>query len=70
MADRFDLEQGIMQCWGITDDIDLLRDTVSNAGVVDADQVDNFLLGLKTIYDIKFEKLFETYSQLIKEQKI
>ena len=70
MADRFDLEQGIMQCWSITEDIELLRNTVCNAGVIDADQVDNFLLGLKTIYDIKFEKLFETYSQLIKEQKI
>jgi hypothetical protein len=70
MADRFDLEQGIMQCWSITEDIELLRNTVCNAGVIDADQVDNFLLGLKTIYDIKFEKLFEAYSQLIKEQKI
>jgi hypothetical protein len=69
MADRFDLEQGIMQCWSITEDIELLR-WRHDAGIIDADQVDNFLLGLKTIYDIKFEKLFETYSQLIKEQKI
>ena len=55
MADRFDLEQGIMQCWSITEDIELLRNTVCSAGVIDADRVDNFLLGLKTIYDIKFE---------------
>ena len=69
MADKFDLEQGILQSWSITDEIELLREAISNEGL-QADAVDNFLLGLVTIYNVKFDKLFNTYCQLIQERKI
>lgn len=56
--DRFDLEQAIMECWNIVEDIKGLyhtRDTMSE------DNVDNYLLGLQTIYEVKFNKLFKIF---------
>jgi hypothetical protein len=34
------------------------------------DEISNFLLGLKTIYNAKFEDLFDNFSKLIEEGKI
>lgn len=62
MADRFDLEQQIQQTWGIIEDIeDLLEvfDTLSH------DERLNYLIGLQTIYNIKFEKLWSIFEELI-----
>ena len=69
MADAFDLEQQIMDCWRVVDDISTL-----NEGLLDyeinADKVANVLIGLKQLYNLKFEKLFRTYEALLKEQKL
>ena len=42
--DRFTLEDQIMQCWGVTDDIDMVYSTV--ALYEDQDRMMNELLGL------------------------
>ncbi len=67
--DRFDLEQNIMKCWQITEDIKLL-----NKGVLEkdmsTDDISNYLLGLETIYEHKFQELFDNFTYLIKEGKI
>ena len=52
MSDRFDLEQNIMQCWNVTDDIQLYLDMYDN---MDEDQRMNYLIGLKQIYQMKSE---------------
>jgi hypothetical protein len=68
---RFDLEEKITQCWGITDEIDLLRRSMlDHPKQMSEDEVDNFLLGLQTIYNRKFEELFAVYEQGIKEEVI
>jgi hypothetical protein len=69
MADRFDLEQHIMKCWNITEDIDLLNKNVLEKDM-STDDISNFLLGLKTIYECKFAELFDDFSKLIEEGKI
>jgi hypothetical protein len=69
MADRFDLEQNIMQCWNVTDDIDLLYKNVMEKNP-STDEIANFLLGLKTIYHSKFEELFDNFGALVEEGKI
>ena len=69
MADRFDLEQNIMQCWNVTDDIDLLYKNVMEKNP-STDEIANFLLGLKTIYHAKFEELFDNFGALVEEGKI
>ena len=58
MTDRFDLEQHIMKCWNVTEDIDLLNYNVLEKDM-SRDEISNFLLGLKTIYNAKFEDLFD-----------
>lgn len=69
MTDRFDLEQHIMKCWSITEDIDLLNYNVLEKDM-SKDEISNFLLGLKTIYQCKFEDLFDNFSELLKDGKI
>lgn len=69
MADRFDLEQDIMKCWNVTDDIDLLNFNVLEKDMT-KDEISNFLLGLKTIYQCKFENLFDNFSELVANGKI
>ena len=65
--DRFDLEQEIMECWGVTKDIDNLYHALES---LDKDQQMNYLLGLHQIYEVKFEKLWATFEQCIKNRQI
>ena len=69
MTDRFDLEQEIMKCWNVTDDIDLLYENVLEKEM-STDDIANVLLGMKTLYQMKFEKCFETFEDLIKNREI
>jgi hypothetical protein len=57
-ADRFDLEQQIMQCWSMVDD---LRAFTNSGATTDEFQA------LARVYDRKFNILFETFSTMISE---
>lgn len=60
---QFDLEQQIMQCWSVCDDIKDLRE-MRAIRTLSKDELDDYLLGLQSIYQLKFEKLsiiFESY---------
>ena len=57
-ADRFDLEQQIMQCWSMVDD---LRAFANSGATTDEFQA------LAKVYDRKFNILFETFSTMISE---
>jgi hypothetical protein len=74
MSDRFDLEQQIFECWKIIDDIKLLDKNVLEGkiegGSLTQDEISNYLLGLETIYELKFEQLFATFGDLIKNKQI
>lgn len=59
--DRFDFEQGIMQCWNMIDDVNLL--VRRGAPVEDFD-------GLGKLYQHKFEELFSQFENGIHEGKI
>ena len=59
--DRFDLEQGIMQCWNVVEDIKLLAQR--NAPVED-------FAAVATLYQHKFEELFAQFEDGIHERKI
>jgi hypothetical protein len=66
MANQFDLEQGIMSCWHVTDDLDTLFEELVENQCFTQDQASNFVLGLTTIYGAKFEKLFRTFEGFLK----
>lgn len=69
MADRFDLEQDIMKCWNVTEDINLLYRNIMEKDM-STDDIANALLGIKTLYEMKFEEMFENFETLIHEKKI
>jgi hypothetical protein len=65
MADQFDLEQGIMGCWNVTSDLDVLFEELVENSDFTTDQASNFVLGLSTIYEAKFAKLFRTFEEFL-----
>ena len=62
MSTVYDLEQQIMECWHITDDVKILSEEVIE-GDLSKDQITNVLIGLEQLYAIKFNKLFRTYEK-------
>lgn len=66
---RFDLEQEIMNCWKVIDDIDLLAEGVCE-GTLTQDQIANILIGMKDLYNMKFEKTFGIFEECISKGKI
>ena len=70
--DRFNLEADIFAVWNVVDDIDLLYKYVGDSSVFEdmdpehCDEIMNFLLGMKTIYSVKFQNLNSTMEDLIR----
>jgi hypothetical protein len=64
--DRFDLEQQILNCWNIIDDIK----AVTENGVSSSEGLNEYMNALTTMYNVKFNKLFDTFGILIEEGKI
>lgn len=68
MSTQFDLEQKIMQCWDIVDDLEVLYTQVLDAPRrLTDDEIANVLLGIKQLYDMKFNSLMSTYEKYLKE---
>jgi hypothetical protein len=70
---RFDLEQEILKCWEVTNDInDVYQYVITTSKGIDDDdnKVANILLGISQLYDLKFQKLFNTFEELIKNKKL
>lgn len=74
--DRFNLEADIFAVWNVVDDIDLLYKYVGDSSVFEdmdaehCDEIMNFLLGMKTIYSVKFHNLQSTLDDLIQSGKL
>jgi hypothetical protein len=67
MSDRFDLEQNIMQCWNVCDDIQLMLDSWDS---LDEDDKQNYLIGLKQMYQMKFERCWSTFEHCVRAKQI
>jgi len=57
--DRFDLEQQILDCWKITDDLKLVA--VHGEQAIEA---------VATLYELKFEQLWSTFESMVAERKM
>jgi len=67
--DRFDFEQQIMACWNVTSDVKTVTEYLLDAPL-DADREDkiaNMLLGIESLYEAKFDKLFRQFETLVHE---
>ena len=58
MSDRFDLEQEILRCWAILEDIELLKDKPE---LIDS---------LKEVYEAKFQRCFDTFSEYWQSESV
>ena len=70
MSDRFDLEQQILDCWRVVDDLKLLTEYVMEDSSANTDSISNVTIGLEQLYQIKFDKLFRTFEELIRDKTI
>lgn len=61
---RFDLEQQILKCWHVVDDLELLEELILDRNPT-TDELANIVLGLKSIYKLKFEKCFDTFEKVV-----
>jgi len=58
-----DLEQEVLQCWGVTEDLKLFAEEYKHCDV----DVYNKALGLAYVYEMRFNKAWETYEKLVEE---
>jgi hypothetical protein len=68
MKTRFELEQEILACWSVVEDIELVYQASDKP--LSQDELQNALLGLQTLYQMKFERLFATFEELIRKGDI
>jgi hypothetical protein len=59
-VDRFDLEQAILNCWGVSDDLRMAAEVEGNVSL---------LLAIAELYDARFEVLFKILTTMIEERK-
>lgn len=64
---RFDLEQEILDCWNVTKDLDTLLSMFDREH--SEDELMNAVLGLKVLYNRKFEILFDTFEECLRKKE-
>ena len=62
--DRFDFEQQIQKCWLITDDIADIAEGVLERDL-DKGQIVNALNGIQQLYELKFNKLWDLFEDVM-----
>ena len=77
MSDRFDFEQQIQKCWIVTDDLEELSEAIMEGKYVkyqDKDEICNALNGLSSMYNLKFNKLWDLFEdvhmKLVRDEKM
>ena len=65
---QFEVEQGIMQCWQVVDELDTIVTHMLDVKKMSDDEIANVLIGLKQLYDMKFYSLMSTYEKYLQEQ--
>ena len=63
---RFDFEQQFLDCWHLVDDVNTLYEAVMEKDLT-KDEISNILLGLFSLYSIKFDKAFRTFEEMVVE---
>ncbi len=69
-SNRFELEQDILNAWKITDDISMLYENILEDEHIDKDTIANALLGLQTIYSMRFERMWNTFEDMVSNKEL
>ena len=57
---RFKLEEKILNCWNVIDDIKAVYTAHQDIRALSVDEMSNVLMGIEHLYQIKFESLFKS----------
>lgn len=74
MDKYFELEQNLLQCWNVVDDIKLVTNYIlenPECGFMPTavqDKVSNMLIGISIMYQLKFEKAMESLETVMREK--
>lgn len=63
MSKALDLEQAILNCWSITNDINMIVKYLEESG--DLDKTKDLLKSLVSIYEMKFGNTFSLYEEFL-----
>ena len=66
MKDRFDLEDSILSCWEIVDELEL----ISKQQDLDIKAYQQLVEALRVLYSLKFANLFSTFEKCISNKQI
>ena len=72
MSVSFDLEQGILRCWNITDDIGEILDDLES-GHIEMHEAAEALRAYQKVYQRRFERCwaqFETYTVEVRDLRV
>ena len=69
-SNRFELEQDILNAWKITDDISMLYENVMENESLDKDTIANALIGIQTIYSMRFERMWNTFEDMVSNKEL
>lgn len=67
---QFDLEQDMMECWKVIQDLEIILNDLKNDGRMEKKDVIDVLSGMKILYDLKFDKMFTDFEEHLKEVKL
>lgn len=67
LPDRFDLEQQILHCWSVTEDLDTIYK--ASEGMT-KEQLQEAVKSLILLYNIKFDMMFSTFCNLVNRKEI
>ena len=60
---RFELEEQIMDCWRVVDDIRVVQTVHQDMGELSVDDMSIALMGIQKLSTIKFQLLFDTFEK-------
>ena len=69
MTKLYEIEEHILDCWRVTNDLETVFKQLGD-GEIDPtpDQMMNTLMGMKQLYEWKFEQLFFKYEQVMRDE--
>ena len=63
---RIELEENIMDCWRVVDDIRVVQTMHQDMGELSVDDMSIILMGIQKLYSLKFQLLFEVFEKHLK----
>ena len=66
MSTQFELEQQIMDCWHVVDDLKVVSESLVEDDL-DPEKAANILIGMENLYQLKFDRMFRTFNKFQRE---